>query len=284
MADALTDYVNVIAKTPLLTSSEEIHLGTCIQKWLQSESADHRLARSGRRALDRMVTANLRLVVSYVMRTKHRLQYLGIDLLDAIQETNYGLVTAARRFDPKRGYRFSTYAFWWIKDALTRYMLTNHGFIYIPMNILRLSAKAKTMLSKPEHFGSLVSVASALEVSPDKLRSCLYIVEQSSMSSLDKIVSHNDSDLSFIDFISNDIITELNDDYDWLYAVIGKLSDLEKTFISLRFGQAEEKPLSLIAKELGFSKYQTLRLQNRVLSKLRSQVEPMLSLTSLSNN
>ena len=279
MADALTDYLNVIAKTPLLTSSEEIYLGTCIQKWLQSESADHRLARSGRRALDRMITANLRLVVSYVMRIKHRLQYLGIDLLDAIQETNCGLVKAARRFDPKRGYRFSTYAFWWIKDALTRYMLTNHGFINIPMNILRLSAKAKTMLSKPEHFGSLVSVALALKTSPEKLRSHLYIVEQSSMTSLDKIVSHSDSDLSFIDFISDDITAELNDDYEWLYSVMNKLSKLEKRFISLRFGQVEEKPLSFIAKELGLNKYQTLRLQNRILSKLRSQVEPMLSLT-----
>ena len=279
MADALTDYLNVIAKTPLLTSSEEIYLGTCIQKWLQSESADHRLARSGRRALDRMITANLRLVVSYVMRIKHRLQYLGIDLLDAIQETNCGLVKAARRFDPKRGYRFSTYAFWWIKDALTRYMLTNHGFINIPMNILRLSAKAKTMLSKPEHFGSLVSVALALKTSPEKLRSHLYIVEQSSMSSLDKIVSHSDSDLSFIDFISDDITAELNDDYEWLYSVMNKLSKLEKRFIGLRFGQVEEKPLSFIAKELGLNKYQTLRLQNRILSKLRSQVEPMLSLT-----
>ena len=278
MADALTDYLNVIAKTPLLTSSEEIYLGTCIQKWLQSESADHRLARSGRRALDRMITANLRLVVSYVMRIKHRLQYLGIDLLDAIQETNCGLVKAARRFDPKRGYRFSTYAFWWIKDALTRYMLTNHGFINIPMNILRLSAKAKTMLSKPEHFGSLVSVALALKTSPEKLRSHLYIVEQSSMSSLDKIVSHSDSDLSFIDFISDDITAELNDDYEWLYSVMNKLSKLEKRFISLRFGQVEEKPLSFIAKELGLNKYQTLRLQNRILSKLRSQVEPMLCL------
>ena len=279
MADALTDYLNVIAKTPLLTSSEEIYLGTCIQKWLQSESADHRLARSGRRALDRMITANLRLVVSYVMRIKHRLQYLGIDLLDAIQETNCGLVKAARRFDPKRGYRFSTYAFWWIKDALTRYMLTNHGFINIPMNILRLSAKAKTMLSKPEHFGSLVSVALALKTSPEKLRSYLYIVEQSSMSSLDKIVSHSDSDLSFIDFISDDITAELNDDYEWLYSVMNKLSKLEKRFIGLRFGQVEEKPLSFIAKELGLNKYQTLRLQNRIFSKLRSQVEPMLSLT-----
>lgn len=279
MPDALTDYLNVIAKTPLLTSSEEIHLGSCIQKWLKSESVDHRLARSGRRALDRMITANLRLVVSYVMRLKHRLQCLGIDLLDAIQETNYGLVKAARRYDPKRGYRFSTYAFWWIKDALNQYMLKIHGFIYIPMNILRLSAKAKTMLSMPEHFGSLVSVASALNTTPEKLSSCLYIVEQSSMFSLDKIVSHKDSDLSLIDFISYDTTRELKDDYEWLYAVINDLSKLEKKFLSLRFGQAEEKPVSLIAKKLGLNKYQTLRLQKRVLSKLRTQVAPMLLLS-----
>ena len=279
MADALTDYLNVIAKTPLLTSSEEIHLGSCIQKWLNSESVDHRLARSGRRALDRMITANLRLVVSYVMRIKQRLQCLGIDLLDAIQETNYGLVKAARRYDPKRGYRFSTYAFWWIKDALNQYMQKTHGFIYIPMNILKLSAKAKTMLSKPEYFGSLASVASALKTSPEKLRSCLYIVEQSSMFSLDKIVSHKDSDLSLLDFISDDTTRELKDDYEWLYAVMNDLSKLEKTFLSLRFGQVEEKPVSLIAKELGLNKYQTLRLQRRVLSKLRTQVAPMLLLS-----
>jgi len=278
MTDALTDYLNQIAKIPLLTNSEEIYLGTRIQKWLLSESPNHRLVRSGRRALDRMITANLRLVVSLVMRLKHRLLCLGIDVLDAIQETNYGLVKAAHRFDPKRGYRFSTYAFWWIKDALNRYMITNHGLIYIPMNILRLSAKAKTMLSTPQYYGSLAAVSSALQISQDKLCSCLHIVELSSMDSVDKLVSHGDSNSSLIDFISDESSHEPVDNYDWLHLVMDKLTALEKTFINLRFGQAYEKSLAAISKELGINKYQTLRLQNNVLTKLRTQVEPMLSL------
>ena len=74
-------------------------------------------------------------------------------------------------------------------------------------------------------------------------------------------------------------IINFKDDYEWLYSVMNDLSKIEKTFLSLRFGQAEEKPVSTIAKELGLNKYQTLRLQNRVLSKLRTQVAPMLLLS-----
>lgn len=279
MTDGLTDYLIQISKTPLLTRSEEIHLGKRIQAWLQIESPDQKLIRSGRRALDRMVTANLRLAVKLVMRIKPRLITLGIDLLDAVQEANCGLMKAAKRYDPSRGYRFSTYAFWWIKDALNRFIIANHGLIYIPMNILRLSSKAKTMLSLPEYAGSMSAVATALDENVQKICSAVRTVDQFSTSSLDKPVQTIDSKSSLSDFITDGVTTEPVDDFKWLYSEINKLSFNEKRFIELRFGELKTRSMALIAEELHLSKYQTICLQNRVLNKLRSQIEPMLSVS-----
>jgi RNA polymerase primary sigma factor len=100
-----------IKRVPLLTESEELHCGRLVRLWLDAPAPDERTVRRGRRALERMVTANLRLVVSVVIRHQQAHRPGQLEPIDLIQAGNLGLIRAVERFDPARGYRFSTFAF-----------------------------------------------------------------------------------------------------------------------------------------------------------------------------
>lgn len=128
-SDPISWYLATIGRIPLLTAAEEIELGNQVQKLMQltqdgvvSEdsqefsSKDRRLIRVGQRAKQRMMKANLRLVVSVAKKYQGK----GLELLDLIQEGSLGLERAVEKFDPTRGYKFSTYAFWWIRQSMTR--------------------------------------------------------------------------------------------------------------------------------------------------------------------
>jgi RNA polymerase primary sigma factor len=125
-------WLDTIGRIPLLTPAEEIELGTAIQRWqTHPEPVPAGIRRRGMRARDRFVQANLRLAVSYVARRCNRLARIhGAD--DLIQAANMGLITAVERFDPARGYRFSTYAYWWIRQAVNRWVDLNGRAIAIP--------------------------------------------------------------------------------------------------------------------------------------------------------
>ena len=125
-------WLDTIGKIPLLTPTEEIELGTIIQRWQQHpDPCPPGIRRRGMRARDRFVQANLRLAVSYVSKRCFRLAKAhGQD--DLIQAANMGLITATERFDPARGYRFSTYAYWWIRQAVTRWADQHSRLISIP--------------------------------------------------------------------------------------------------------------------------------------------------------
>lgn len=143
MSSDLTEYLRAIGRVPLLTSAEEIVLGQQVQRWLHWEdggpdAAPRKVQRIGRRARDRMVEANLRLVVSNAKAYRGR----GIDVMDLIQEGTLGLVRAAEKFDPAKGYKFSTYATWWIRQGITRALQKFGSLIYLPGTPYGLSAKA----------------------------------------------------------------------------------------------------------------------------------------------
>lgn len=126
-------WLDVIGRVPLLTPAEEIELGTAIQRWQQHpEPVPPGIRRRGMRARDRFVQANLRLAVSYVAKRCHRLAKAHGSQDDLVQAANMGLITAAERFDPARGYRFSTYAYWWIRQAVNRWADTSSRLINIP--------------------------------------------------------------------------------------------------------------------------------------------------------
>jgi RNA polymerase primary sigma factor len=125
-------WLDTIGRIPLLTPAEEIELGTIIQRWQQHpEPCPPGIRRRGMRARDRFVQANLRLAVSYVSKRCWRLAKThGQE--DLIQAANMGLITAAERFDPVRGYRYSTYAYWWIRQAVSRWADQHSRAIVIP--------------------------------------------------------------------------------------------------------------------------------------------------------
>jgi len=125
-------WLDSIGRIPLLTPAEEIELGTAIQRWQQHpDPCPPGIRRRGQRARDRFVSANLRLVVAYISKRCHRLTR-SFDREDLTQAGNMGLITAAERFDPAKGYRFSTYAYWWIRQAINRWVDQHGRAIAIP--------------------------------------------------------------------------------------------------------------------------------------------------------
>lgn len=125
-------WLDTIGRVPLLTQAEELELGTAIQRWQNHpEPCPPGIRRRGQRARERFIEANLRLVVAYLTKRCHRLaKRCSMD--DLIQAGNMGLITAVERFDPERGYRFSTYAYWWIRQSVNRWIDQNGRTISIP--------------------------------------------------------------------------------------------------------------------------------------------------------
>jgi RNA polymerase primary sigma factor len=279
MADAFTDYLRQIAGSPLLTTAEEIHLGTLIQRWRCDDAPDARCSRSGRRALTRVVTANLRLVVAVVKRSHARLEQLGVDPMDAIQAGNLGLIRAAQRFDPSRGYRFSTYAFWWVKESLNRFLHEQHSAIHIPANVLQLAFKVNALLahSDSDRAASLEAIATNLNEKPERLRFALHALQRARLASLDQRWDPGESGSSLLDTVCDGRLQEPDDDYLWLHQVIQGLTQREQKILSLRFGSVEPVSLSHAADAMGLSRYQAQRLEQQALRKLREQLGPMLN-------
>ena len=143
-SDPISWYLATIGRIPLLTPAEEIELGNQVQKLMQLtedgsiaadsdlfDSKQRRLIRVGQRAKQRMMKANLRLVVSVAKKYQGK----GLELLDLIQEGSLGLERAVEKFDPTRGYKFSTYAFWWIRQSMTRAIACQSRTIRLPVHL-----------------------------------------------------------------------------------------------------------------------------------------------------
>src|SRR5210317_2231381 len=135
MSDTLRDYLNQIGKIPLLTAAEEIELGHAIQKMIavqtdQPSKEEQRILRIGKRAKERMIKGNLRLVVGVAKKYKHLTNRLTMH--DLVQEGNIGLIRAVELFDPARGYKFSTYAYWWIRQGIMRSIQVHDRIIKLP--------------------------------------------------------------------------------------------------------------------------------------------------------
>lgn len=132
MAEDLSAWLQGAGRIPLLTPAEELHLGTMVRRWLDDPDPSPAVIRRGRRSRDRMIAANLRLVVSVAKRYHPAIQRRRLSHLDALQEGSVGLVRAAELFEPSKGYKFSTYAYWWIRQALTRW-LSSSDLIRVPV-------------------------------------------------------------------------------------------------------------------------------------------------------
>ena len=137
---SIREWLEAAGKYPLLTAAEELQLGTVVQNGLK-EGASPRQQKAGKRAINRLVQCNLRLVVSASKKFAPRLQsHTGMELCDLLQEMTLGLYRAAEKFEPRRGYKFSTYAYWWLRQSAQR-AIDQSGVIKTPSNVACLAQK-----------------------------------------------------------------------------------------------------------------------------------------------
>jgi RNA polymerase primary sigma factor len=191
-------WLDTIGRVPLLSPAEEIELGTAIQRWQQHlPPCPPGIRRRGMRARDRFVTANLRLAVSYVARRCNRLAKAHGGSEDLVQAANMGLITAAERFDPARGYRFSTYAYWWIRQAVNRWVDQHSRMVSIPgshcQHLAKMSAITRRIEREQGRLPTHQELATELGVS---LRVLEQVLENGRpIGSLDRIVTDDGLEL-----------------------------------------------------------------------------------------
>ena len=276
MSDAFGDYLRSIGRIPLLTAQEEVHLGLIVKEWMEAPQPSAGLERRGRRALRRIVSANLRLVVTVALRYLRRLKHLAHDPMDLVQAGNLGLLRAAEKYDPTRGYKFSTYGYWWIRQAINRHLQEHNGGIRTPVNLVSLANRAEALQSLGSNLLSSEELGRQLGESGDRVLYAMAVQHRSHTVSLDQQLNGSDGDMTLLDTVSDSRLPMIEDDYSWMHGQIQQLSTPERTVIQLRYGEEKQRSFAEVARLTGRSKDQVQRLERHALTKLRRHLTPML--------
>lgn len=262
--DSVRLYLREIGKIPLLTPEEEANLA-------------QRIVKGDKKAKDKMVESNMRLVVSIAKRYGGR----GLDFLDLIQEGNTGLLRAVEKFDPEKGFKFSTYATWWVRQAITRAIADQARTIRIPVHmvetinkVLRTTRKLTSELNREP---TNEEIAKELDMEPEKVDYVMRIKQD--IASLDASVGRegDDEDSVLGDFVedeerdspeesaANQILKEQ------LSEIIATLTDREQKIIRLRFGIGGGRPHTLeeVGNEFDVTRERIRQIEAKALSKLR---------------
>ena len=283
MPDPLRDYLNQIGKIPLLTAAEEIELGNSIQRMMpllekpDLTKDEQKIIRIGKRAKKRMVQGNLRLVIS--VASKYNKMTSRLSMQDLIQEGNIGLIRAVEMFDPSRGYKFSTYAYWWIRQGIMRATQTQDRMIKLPSGAPDGLRKVKYFMIdyQKEHgvMPRLKECADLIGVQPETMRNYLQASEDA--ISLDaKPRSRADDGSQILDLIPStygaaDEDLELDTATLAIKRAFKEMTERERTIITMRYGLDGEEPLSnpSIAKKIGIHKEAARKLVHQTENKLR---------------
>jgi RNA polymerase primary sigma factor len=283
-SDPISWYLTSIGRVPLHTPAEEIELGNQVQVMMRLVEEDRgenysdrekKLIRVGRRSKERMMKANLRLVVSVAKKYQGK----GLELLDLIQEGSLGLERAVEKFDPTRGYKFSTYAFWWIRQSMTRAIACQSRTIRLPVHLSeRLTAIRKVSLDLAHKLGAMPSrkeIAEAMDMPIDELDSLLR--QALTTSSLDAPVNGEEGRSFLGDLIADNSHAEPLEQvergihHEQLGRWLTHLTDQERQVLELRFGlEGEERhTLAEIGRMLDVSRERVRQVELKALRKLR---------------
>jgi RNA polymerase primary sigma factor len=285
--DPVRMYLKEIGKVPLLTAEQEVILAKAIEEGeaataeLDKSGAStvrvrelQRVERQGQLAKKKLIEANLRLVVSIARRYVGR----GMFLLDLIQEGNLGLIRAVEKFDYTKGYKFSTYATWWIRQAITRAIADQARTIRIPVHMVETINKLiriqRQLLQDLGREPTPEEIGREMEFSPEKVREILK-VSQEPVSLETPIGEEADSHLG--DFIEDsDAVVPVDAAsfillQEQLDSVLHTLSEREKKVIQLRFGLTDGHPRTLeeVGREFGVTRERIRQIESKTLSKLR---------------
>jgi len=304
--DSVRAYLRDIGRVPLLEHDEEILLGRKVQRMMEIEEqrvnyessngtklTDKELAielgidykslrrelRDGNKAKEKMVTANLRLVVSVAKKYTKR----NMELLDIIQEGTIGLVRGVEKFDPSRGYKFSTYAYWWIRQGITRAIAEKSRAIRLPIHVtenLNRLKKAQRELSQINgYMPNVFQLAERLELTVEEIKDLMCKARQP--TSLEIKIGEN-RDTALIDLLEDE--TQLPDKLleqdcvkEDIRSLISDLPEMQAAVIGMRYGIGDEvlEPLSMtaIGQILNMSRDRVRTLENKALKALREESE-----------
>jgi RNA polymerase nonessential primary-like sigma factor len=301
-ADMVRTYLHEIGKIPLLTSEEEIIFGKQVKQLMDLVAAQENFSqtqdrlptkqewadaagmtptalddvfRQGTRAKRKMIEANLRLVVSVAKKYQKR----NLELLDLVQEGTLGLERAVDKFDPTKGFKFSTYAYWWIRQAITRAIAQQARTIRLPVHItekLNKIKKAQRQLAQSlGRVATAAEVAEVLEIKTEQVRECLSLSRQP--VSLDLRIGDN-QDTELADLLEDQghspehfaINESLRDD---ISELLSELPPKQRQVMVMRYGleDGQEMSLASISKRMDLSREQVRQLERQAMDSLRKR-------------
>ena len=261
--DSVRLYLREIGKIPLLSAEEEMELA-------------HRVVQGDKKAKDKMAEANMRLVVSIAKRYSGR----GLDFLDLIQEGNTGLLRAVEKFDPDKGFKFSTYATWWIRQAITRAIADQARVIRIPVHMVETNKLLRTkrrMTQELNREPTIEELSKELDMEPDKIEYVMKIKQD--IHSLDAGVGRDgdEEDSVLGDFIEDEDTATPEESAssqllkEQVQGILSSLSDREQKIIKMRFGLENGKSHTLeeVGQEFAVTRERIRQIEAKALAKLR---------------
>jgi RNA polymerase primary sigma factor len=260
--DSVRLYLREIGKIPLLSAEEELALA-------------QRVVAGDKDAKDKMAEANMRLVVSIAKRYVGR----GLDLLDLIQEGNTGLLRAVEKFDPDKGFKFSTYATWWIRQAITRAIADQARTIRIPVHMVetinKLLRTQRRLTQELNREPSNEEIAKAMEIEVDKVEHIMKIKQD--ISSLDASIRDDEEDSVLADFIEDEDTVSPEESAtgqllkEQVKDMLGALTEREQKILKLRFGLEDGKSHTLeeVGQEFSVTRERIRQIEAKALAKLR---------------